>query len=201
MAKAGDHAREAPLQRALGHPHGSYERLQLALHRLLGRRVRSPGKPLLRRTGLHYPPSTELGTYVYIYTGGEPLVRKKDLIALCEKHSDAAFLSFTNATLIDEEFCQDMLRVGNFIPAISLEGFEEANDSRRGEGVYDKVTHAMALLKQHHLPFGISACYTSVNYKDITSEKFLRSDHGSGRLLRVGSSTTCPVGQRRRPPS
>ena len=65
-----------------------------------------------------------------------------------------------------------MLRVGNFIPAISLEGFEEANDSRRGEGVYDKVTHAMALLKQHHLPFGISACYTSVNYKDITSEKF-----------------------------
>ena len=114
----------------------------------------------------------ELGIYMYIYTGGEPLVRKKDLIALCEKHSDAAFLSFTNATLIDEEFCQDMLRVGNFIPAISLEGFEEANDSRRGEGVYDKVTHAMALLKQHHLPFGISACYTSVNYKDITSEKF-----------------------------
>ena len=33
---------------------------------------------------------------------------------------------FTNATLIDEEFCQDLLRVKNFIPAISLEGFEEA---------------------------------------------------------------------------
>ena len=114
----------------------------------------------------------ELGIYLYIYTGGEPLVRKKDLIALCEKHSDAAFLSFTNATLIDEEFCQDMLRVGNFVPAISLEGFEEANDSRRGQGVYKKVTDAMALLKSHHLPFGISACYTSVNYKDITSEEF-----------------------------
>ena len=71
----------------------------------------------------------KLGIYLYIYTGGEPLVRKKDLIALCEKHNDAAFLSFTNATLIDEEFCQDMLRVGNFVPAISLEGFEEANDS------------------------------------------------------------------------
>ena len=50
---------------------------------------------------------TELGTYVYIYTGGEPLVRKRDLIALCEAHSDCSFLSFTNATLIDEEFCQD----------------------------------------------------------------------------------------------
>ena len=83
-----------------------------------------------------------------------------------------AFLSFTNATLIDEEFCQDLLRVKNFIPAISLEGFEEANDSRRGQGVYEKVTNAMALLKSHHLPFGISTCYTSVNYKDITSEEF-----------------------------
>ena len=31
---------------------------------------------------------TELGTYVYIYTGGEPLVRKRDLIALCETHPD-----------------------------------------------------------------------------------------------------------------
>ena len=114
----------------------------------------------------------ELGVYMYIYTGGEPLVRKKDLIALCEKHPDAAFLSFTNATLIDEEFCQDLLRVKNFIPAISLEGFEETIKSRRGAGVYQKVTSAMALLKAHKLPFGVSTCYTSVNYRDITSEEF-----------------------------
>ena len=114
----------------------------------------------------------ELGIYMYIYTGGEPLVRKADLMKLCEMHPDCEFLSFTNATLIDEDFCREMLRVKNFIPAISLEGFEEANDSRRGPGVYEKVTHAMALLKEHNLPFGISACYTSVNYNDISSEKF-----------------------------
>ena len=53
----------------------------------------------------------EMGTYFYIYTGGEPLVRKKDLIKLCEKHNDAIFMCFTNATLIDEEFANDMLRV------------------------------------------------------------------------------------------
>ena len=46
----------------------------------------------------------ELGVYMYIYTGGEPLVRRDDLISLCEKHSDCQFLSFTNATLIDEAF-------------------------------------------------------------------------------------------------
>ena len=125
----------------------------------------------------------ELGVYMYIYTGGEPLVRKKDLIRLCEKHNDCIFLSFTNATLIDEDFANDMLRVGNFVPAISLEGFEEANDSRRGTGAYQKVQKAMELLKKHHLPFGISTCYTSHNYADVTSEKFFDYIIDSGALF------------------
>ena len=114
----------------------------------------------------------ELGIYFYMFTGGEPLVRKADILKLCKKHHDVAFHSFTNGTLIDEEFCQEMLRVKNFVPAISLEGFETANDGRRGPGVFDKVKHAMQLLKEHNLPFGISTCYTSMNYKDITSEEF-----------------------------
>ena len=115
----------------------------------------------------------ELGVYMYIYTGGEPLVRKKDLIALCEKHSDCQFLAFTNATLIDEAFADDMLRVKNFLPAISLEGFELATDGRRGEGVYQKVVRAMDLLREKRLPFGISACYTSQNLDSISSPEFI----------------------------
>ena len=123
----------------------------------------------------------QLGIYMYIYTGGEPLVRKKDLIKICEMHSDCEFLSFTNGTLIDEEFCQEMLRVRNFVPAISLEGFEDANDGRRGQGIYQKVQNAMALLKQHRLPFGISTCYTSKNVDDVSSEKYfdLMIDNGA----------------------
>lgn len=114
----------------------------------------------------------KLGTHVYIYTGGEPLVRKHDLINLCEAHPDCAFLSFTNATLIDEEFVQDMIRVANFVPAISVEGFEEATDARRGEGTYAKVSRAMELLRENGLPFGVSCCYTSANASSIASEEF-----------------------------
>ena len=114
----------------------------------------------------------DLGVYMYIYTGGEPLVRKKDLIRLCEKHDDCIFLSFTNATLIDEEFADEMLRVKNFVPAISLEGFEEATDGRRGDGVYQKVMHAIDLLHERKLFYGISACYTSQNLDSIMSEAF-----------------------------
>lgn len=125
----------------------------------------------------------ELGTYMYIFTGGEPLVRKKDIIRLCEKHSDCEFLSFTNGTLIDEEFCDEMLRVKNFVPAISLEGFEKANDNRRGQGVYEKVKKAMNLLKEKHLPFGISVCYTSQNYQDVSSEEFFDMLIDAGALF------------------
>ena len=117
----------------------------------------------------------ELGVYFYIYTGGEPLVRKDDIIRLCEKHSDCVFLSFTNGTLIDEAFADEMLRVGNFVPAISLEGFEEATDLRRGNGVFEKATAAMKLLRQKKLFYGISACYTSANFESITSEEFFDS--------------------------
>ena len=124
-----------------------------------------------------------LGTYMYIFTGGEPLVRKKDVIALCEKHADCEFLSFTNGTLIDEAFCQEMLRVKNFVPAISLEGFEQANDGRRGAGVYQKVQNAMALLKRHGLPFGLSTCYTSANWQDVSSEAYFDQIIDAGALF------------------
>lgn len=114
----------------------------------------------------------ELGIYFYIYTGGEPLVRKKDLISLCEKHSDCVFLSFTNATLIDDTFAKEMLRVKNFIPAISVEGDKISHDRRRSSGSYDKVVAAMNLLKSYRLPFGISCCYTNQNFYSISSEEF-----------------------------
>ena len=81
----------------------------------------------------------ELGIYFYMMTGGEPLVRKADIIKLCEKHNDCAFHCYTNGTLVDQKLCDDMKRVGNLSLSISLEGFEDANDFRRGEGVYDKV--------------------------------------------------------------
>lgn len=115
----------------------------------------------------------ELGIYLYMFTGGEPLVRKADIIKLCEKHNDCAFLAYTNGTLVDEAFCNDMLRVGNLYLAISLEGFEAVNDLRRGDGVYGKVMHAMDLLKENGLIFGTSICYTSKNIETVTSDEFV----------------------------
>ena len=116
----------------------------------------------------------ELGVHFYMFTGGEPLVRKDDLIRLCKDNRDCQFFAFTNGTLVDEAFCKEMQEVGNLALAISLEGAADVNDLRRGNGVYDKVMHAMDLLKAHGLVFGSSICYTSQNYKAVTDPEYIK---------------------------
>ena len=115
----------------------------------------------------------ELGTHACLFTGGEPLMRKADIFRLCEKHRDIAFHAFTNGTLIDQAFCDELKRVGNFIVSVSIEGFEDANDGRRGTGHFEKALAAMDLMHKNHIPFGVSICYTSKNYKVVTSDEFL----------------------------
>jgi len=114
-----------------------------------------------------------LGTYLYIFSGGEPLLRKKDLIKLADKHDECIFLAFTNATLVDEEFANELERVGNFLLAISVEGFEEETDMRRGKGTYKKVMHAMDLLKERNLGYGFSTCYHSKNTDVVGSDEYV----------------------------
>ncbi|NLB53378.1 MAG: radical SAM protein, partial [Syntrophomonadaceae bacterium] len=113
-----------------------------------------------------------LGIYFYIFSGGEPLVRKADILKLCDEHNDCAFLSFTNGTLIDEQFANEMFRIKNFVPAISIEGFEAETDFRRGKGTYQAIIKAMEILRSKKLPFGVSCCYTSKNAETIGSENF-----------------------------
>lgn len=126
---------------------------------------------------------TELGTYFYLCSGGEPLVRKADIIRLCEARPDCRFTAFTNGTLIDEAFADDMLRVKNFIPAISVEGFEADTDFRRGAGTFKKVEEAMAILKAKKVPFGISCCYTGKNCEMIGSEEYFANHKHLGRKI------------------
>ena len=116
----------------------------------------------------------ELGAYLYMMTGGEPMVRKKDVLRLCEKHSDCFFAAYTNSTLIDEELCEKVVELGNLTFMLSIEGTPETNDARRGDGHYDAVMKAMDLLKKYGIIYGTSICYTRDNIEAVTSDEFLR---------------------------
>ena len=114
----------------------------------------------------------ELGIHEYLMTGGEPLCRKKDITAIAKKHSDCGFMIFTNGTLVDQAFCEALLECKNIILILSIEGFEEVTDSRRGKGVFRKVVDAMELMKKNGLIFGTSVCYTRANINSVTSDAF-----------------------------
>ncbi|MDN5309811.1 MAG: hypothetical protein PWP14_1205 [Methanolobus sp.] len=115
----------------------------------------------------------ELGIMDCLMTGGEPLLRKDDILSLCRKHDRMTFGAFTNATLIDEILADEMAELGNLNVFISIEGTREETDSRRGAGVYDKAVRAMDILKSRNIGFAFSACYHSGNYRTIASDEFL----------------------------
>ena len=115
----------------------------------------------------------EIGTYMYIYSGGEPTMRKDDILRLAELHDDCMFLAFTNGTLIDDSFAKKVQKLGNIAFAISVEGFEKENDMRRGKGVFKKVVKAMDILKRHGILFGFSTCYHSKNTDVVGSDEYI----------------------------
>lgn len=117
--------------------------------------------------------SEALGIPDCLMTGGEPLMRKKDIIRLAEKHRRTTFGLFTNATLVDETLADDMARLGNINLFVSIEGWREETDARRGQGVFDQVIKAMACLKSRNIGFGFSICYHQKNYLTISSDAFL----------------------------
>ncbi len=109
-------------------------------------------------------------------SGGEPLAYRsegKDLLDIAEKHPDIFFMFYTNGTLIDEKTAKRMAALGNVTPAISVEGWRERTDERRGSGVFDKVLGAMEQLRKVGVFFGISLTATRHNVEEIFSDEFL----------------------------
>lgn len=115
----------------------------------------------------------ELGIHLIIISGGEPLVAKHKVLKLAQAHLDQAFHLFTNGTLFDGAFIDEMVRLGNITAAISLEGLEEHTDARRGKGVYARIMHTMDMLREAGIPFGFSACYARNNTEVVASDEFI----------------------------
>jgi len=114
----------------------------------------------------------ELGIYWIVFSGGEPLCYPH-LFDLIEKHNDMAFMAYTNGTLINEKVADKIIETGNFSPAISLEGWRETTDARRGAGTFDRIMRAMDLLKERGAVFGVSITITRHNVMEVTSDEFI----------------------------
>ena len=118
----------------------------------------------------------QFGAYFFVISGGEPFMYResgKTLFDILEKHNDAYFMAYTNSTLIKKDVARKLSELGNFTPAISVEGFEKETDFRRGDGVYKKIMEAMDNLREEGVPFGISVTPTRYNADLLLSDEFI----------------------------
>ena len=115
----------------------------------------------------------DLGVSFILLAGGEPLLRKRVIDAAGEK-PDILFPVFTNGTFMGEKYFELFDRCRNIVPIMSIEGNKDLTDARRGEGVYDKLISNMDELNRRGLIFGASVTVTTDNYKDVSSEEFIR---------------------------
>ncbi|MGQ9746390.1 MAG: radical SAM protein [Candidatus Caldatribacteriaceae bacterium] len=114
----------------------------------------------------------EMGMNFLTISGGEPFIRKEHL-DLFEKHNDISFQIYTNGTLIDRNLAKRLAQMGNVYPAISVEGYEEETDNRRGKGTFRRIMEAMEALRDEGVLFGFSITATRQNTELVSSDEFM----------------------------
>lgn len=116
------------------------------------------------------------GSYLTVISGGEPFLWKdkgKNLLDMVEKHDKQFFMAYTNGTLIDKTMARRLAELGSFTPAISVEGYEEETDRRRGKGAYKKILQGMDNLREVGVPFGVSITAMRQNWDLVSGDDFL----------------------------
>jgi MoaA/NifB/PqqE/SkfB family radical SAM enzyme len=121
-----------------------------------------------------------LGISVIVISGGEPLIRKDEILALAKKFPEILFPVFTNGFAIDDGFARGCAERNNVVPIISVEGFREETDRRRGTGVYDRVMNACGRLRENRVFFGCAVTVTSQNLGVAVSGRFVKEMTGTG---------------------
>lgn len=111
--------------------------------------------------------------YYYTLLGGEPFMYK-GLLEIFERHSDCYFQVITNGMFFTEENVRRLKACGNVTPLISLDGFKDQNDLRRGQGVFESAMKGLDRLKEAGLFFGIACTATGLNMDEVMSDEYLR---------------------------
>jgi len=113
-----------------------------------------------------------IGIYFFVITGGEPFYWD-NLFDFLERHNDSFFQIYTNGLLIDDKVAEKLAQLGNAIPCVSVEGFKEETEARRGIGSWDKIMNTFDTLKKHGVIYGFSVTATRKNNDIVVSDEFI----------------------------
>lgn len=131
----------------------------------------------------HYLPEADLDAlinsgkkrhaYYYTLLGGEPYMYK-NIWDIFKRHSDCYFQTITNGMLFTERNVKRLKEVGNVTPLISIDGFKDQNDLRRGDGVFESADKGMDRLKKAGIIFGVATTATGKNMDEVMSDEYVQ---------------------------
>lgn len=122
----------------------------------------------------------EMGNVFFGIVGGEPFMHPK-LLEMLAEHPDCYFQVFTNGQFITDERAQELRRLGNVTPLISVEGNEIISDERRGRaGVFSKTMEGIRNCLKHKVFTGVCTSLCQTNIDDLLTEAWV------DRLIKMG---------------
>jgi MoaA/NifB/PqqE/SkfB family radical SAM enzyme len=111
--------------------------------------------------------------YYYTLLGGEPFLFK-GIWEVFERHRDCYFQVITNGMLFTAENVRRLVAAGNVTPLVSLDGFRDENDRRRGAGVFDSALAGLERLRRAGVLFGVATTATGPNLEQVMSDDYVR---------------------------
>ncbi len=124
----------------------------------------------------------DLGISFIVIGGGEPLIRK-EISDITREFPEIIFLVFTNGLLIDDDWLTKLKGQNNFVPVISLEGYEENTDERRGKGVYERLQGIIKKIKGRGIFWSVSLTVTRSNFAAVMDHEFVKKLYTLGCKL------------------
>jgi MoaA/NifB/PqqE/SkfB family radical SAM enzyme len=113
--------------------------------------------------------------------GGEPMLYPA-LWDIIGRHPECYFQIITNGLFFDDENAERIRRLGNVTPLVSIDGFAENNDDRRGEGTFEKACQGLERLRRQKILFGIATTVTGQNMEEVLADAYVEHFIGQGAL-------------------
>lgn len=111
-------------------------------------------------------------SYFYTLLGGEPMLYP-GLWDIIDGHPECYFQIITNGMSLDEQTVERIRRAGNITLMLSIDGLQQNNDDRRGEGVFQAAIEALERLKRRKILFGVATTVTGRNMEEVLSDRYV----------------------------
>ena len=106
--------------------------------------------------------------------GGEPFMHP-ELLDILAAHPDCYFQIFTNGQFITEKVAEQLRKLGNATPLVSIEGREFVSDERRGKkDVFNKTIRGLENCLKARLLTGVATSLCKTNIDELLTEEWLR---------------------------